>query len=581
MARILVALLLLQFSKAIHPRYALVDGDTETMWQRPDGTVKGIFFIAHGCKHQGPDVFTEVTETGEKFEECAKTGFGKCLGLPEEVTLRRYGLKRGYVVMSVSGGHGIQSCWFGEADIAKVEKAVAHIRKEEKLMDVPLLALGASSGGAMVGLLPGAESSSGLGHLSCIVPEVMGVDTELNANVPTLFIHMPKDKRTAAKVDENIQDLKSRKVRVHELRAEPQKVTVEYLSKCLDEKKAQELVKAYQEEKIIDSDGFITREPRSRHWTSTAKKVVGSEDTLTADESCLSELMNVAWAMHEFTSQFAQEIFDFCEGKEISSGALLQSADDTRWSTEVGLIEVFEFGETGKPLAVALHGMAKSKIHEWDHTAEALAKAGYHVLVPNFHSLPSNLNPGSIAQSQIRSIVHDLMKQSNSKEITLLLGKSWGGGVASELVSDPVLKVKKMVLVAPGGEMLPWPATCEVALFWCEDDPVVPIKKADQHPDLLQKLKLFHKEKKGGHTVLDSYIPHILQFAAGTKSVELLQMSSGTERTTLPPNYEPFKIFMVLLIGVALPAFLYYRRAMHEKRYEKRSPRGDIMGAKE
>ena len=29
---------------------------------------------------------------------------------------------------------------------------------------------------------------------------------------------------------------------------------------------------------------------RSRHWTSAAKKVVGSEDTLTADESCLSEL---------------------------------------------------------------------------------------------------------------------------------------------------------------------------------------------------------------------------------------------------------------------------------------------------
>ena len=28
--------------QAIHPRYALVDGDTETMWQRPDGTVKGL-----------------------------------------------------------------------------------------------------------------------------------------------------------------------------------------------------------------------------------------------------------------------------------------------------------------------------------------------------------------------------------------------------------------------------------------------------------------------------------------------------------------------------------------------------------
>jgi len=566
---------LLQLSKAAHPRFALVENAIETMWQRPDGAVKGLFFIAHGCKHQGPDVFTEVTETGAPFKECAQSKYGKCLGLPEEVSLRRYALSRGYVVMSVSGGSGVQSCWYGNSDVPKVAKAVAHVRQEEKLgPEMPLFALGASSGGDFVGLLPGADSSS-LGKLACIVPEVMSVDSEVNANVPTLFIHMPKDKRTAAGVQENIQDLKSRNVRVSEIRAEPQKITEEFLMKCMDAKKAQQLVKVYQEDGIIDSDGFLTNDGRSRFWTGSAEKVLGTSESLVPDESCLSELMNVAWAMHEFTSQFAKEVFDFCEGKEISHSLIQESSG---WKTELGPIEVFEFGEANRPLAVAIHGMAKSKIHEWDLTAEELAKAGYHVLVPNFHSSP-DLKPGTISTGAIKSILQNLMLKSEQQQISLLLGKSWGGGVASKIAADPLFKVNKLVLVAPA-EIFKWPSDCEVALFWTEDDAVVPIKRADANPDLIRKLEFFHKEKTGGHQILDAYVPLIRDFAVKPRSVELIQTNTRTE-----PSFEPFKMFMILLIGVALPGFMYYKRYLNEKRYEKRSPRGaspiDAIGARE
>eukprot|EP00435_Cladocopium_sp_Y103_P045084 s414_g12.t2 len=571
------ALVLLQLCKAAHPRFALVENAIETMWQRPDGAVKGVFFIAHGCKHQGPDVFTEVTETGAEFKECAQSKFGKCLGLPEEVNLRRYALSRGYVVMSVSGGSGVQSCWYGARDVPKVAKAVAHVRQEEKLgPEMPLFALGASSGGDFVGLLPGAESSSGLGKLACIVPEIMPVDSTVNTNVPTLFIHMPRDKRTAAGVQENIQDLKSRNVRVSEIRAEPQKVTEEFLTKCVDAKKAEQLVKAYQEGGIIDSDGFLTNDGRTRFWTATTEKVLGTEkDSLVPDESCMSELMNVAWAMHEFTSQFAKEVFDFCEGKDISYALIQESSDG--WKTELGPIEVFEFGKANQPLAVAIHGMAKSKIHEWDPTAEELAKAGYHVLVPNFHSL-QDLKPGTISTGAIKTILQNLMTQSKQQQISLLLGKSWGGGVASKIAADPLFKVKKLVLVAPA-EMSKWPSDCQVALFWTEDDAVVPIKRADAHPELIEKLDFFHKEKTGGHQILDAYVPLIRDFAVKPvpRSVELIQTNARTD----PQSFEPFKMFMILLIGVGLPGFMYYKRYVNEKRYEKRSPRGDVLGARE
>ncbi|CAK9077627.1 unnamed protein product [Durusdinium trenchii] len=539
---------------ALHPRYERVDGDVETLWQRPEGPVKGLFFIAHGCNHQAPDVFTEVTETGETFKECASSIFGKCLGLPEEVALRHYALSRGYVVMAVSGGDGRQSCW-SAGDLERVAAAVAHVRKEEKLSEMPLLAMGASSGGAFVGLLPSLDASSGIGKLACIVPEIMGVNTDVNEHVPTLFIHMPRDSHTAHAV----KDLTVRKVRTGELRAEPQKVSAQFLTKCLKEDQAQRLSKAFQEQHLVDSQGFLREDPRHRRWIATAESVLGFDapDSLVADESCLAEVMNVAWAKHEFTAQFAEEIFDFCEGKELK---LAQMAPG--WKTELGPIEVFEFGPKQGPLAVAIHGMAKSMLHEWDHTAKALAEEGYHVLLPNFHSMSNGLTPGTISSDSVSIVVKDLMRQSSNNGISMLLGKSWGGGMASKISQDTALKVQKMVLVAPA-ELNPWPETCAVALFWAEDDAVVPIRKAETHPELQQKLTLFHKEKTGGHRVLDAYVPLIRHFShqrAEAHKVELLQKEESAKRSAWNGLHTSFKVSLIGLLGLAVPGYFLYRR---------------------
>merc|ERR1712228_40771 len=58
---------------------------------------------------------------------------------------------------------------------------------------------------------------------------------------------------------------------------------------------------------------------RNRKWVSVVRKALSGKtsDTLVSDESCLAEEMNVAWAEHEFTSQYAEEILNFCEGKDI------------------------------------------------------------------------------------------------------------------------------------------------------------------------------------------------------------------------------------------------------------------------
>jgi len=508
----------------------------ETLWQRPAAEPKGIFFIAHGCEHQGTDVFNEVGGDGWKFDSCAHSNLGRCLGLPEEVALRHYALSRGYVVMAVSGGSGVKSCWYGNSDVPKVVEAVRHVREAEHLgQDVPLIAMGASSGGAFVGLLPGAE---GLGKLQCIVPQIMSVDSRVNEDVPTLFVHMAKrDVGTAARVSAAINDLKTRNVRVGEIRLEPRPITTSFLQGCVSEADAASLIQAFKDASVVDDEGFLRENSRLREWVPAARRALpNSPDTFEPDESCLSELMNVAWAQHEFSAQYAKEIIDFCEGKEFhpiglvdrdmmrpsdGSATGVEESGKGAWTTRLGKLEVFEFGASSSPLAIALHGMNKAMLHEFDPVAMRLAKDGYHVLIPNFHS-NQNTRPGRISEEEVADVLHDLLVASGRKELAVLLGKSWGGGMASAAAGKPDLQVQKLVLVAPASASpQSWPASLPVALFWAEDDTVVPLPTEDSRPDLLGRAQLFHTEKTGGHRVLPSYADAIAKFARASTAAEV------------------------------------------------------------
>mmetsp|Transcript_67024 Transcript_67024/g.187387 ORF Transcript_67024/g.187387 Transcript_67024/m.187387 type:complete len:326 (-) Transcript_67024:77-1054(-) len=300
------------------PQYASVgSGAVETVWQRPAAEPpRGILFIAHGCRHQGPDIFSEVGRDGWVFEACKNTNFGRCLGLPEEVRLRAAGLAHGYVVMAVSGGSGAQSCWHGKADAPRVALAVEHVKRSEGLPeDAPVLAVGASSGGAFMGHLAAPVEQGGLPHLRCIVPEISGIDARANRGVPTLFVHMPRDKRTAAAVARELGELRGRGIRSSELLVKPAPVTEQLLGQCLDAEPAADVLRAMQADKLLDEHDMLKDDARRRMWVKTVREAIAgrSTDTLVGDESCLSELFNVAWAQHEFTSQYAEEMLKFCE----------------------------------------------------------------------------------------------------------------------------------------------------------------------------------------------------------------------------------------------------------------------------
>eukprot|EP00929_Paragymnodinium_shiwhaense_P101871 TRINITY_DN65067_c0_g1_i1.p1 TRINITY_DN65067_c0_g1~~TRINITY_DN65067_c0_g1_i1.p1 ORF type:complete len:393 (-),score=58.99 TRINITY_DN65067_c0_g1_i1:159-1217(-) len=299
---------------ARRPKYFRVNRDIETVWQRPPGEPKGIFLIAHGCQHQATDIVSDVGPDGWRLQECSRSYFGRCLGLPEEVRLRQAARRRGYVVMAVSS-IGYRRCWDMAKDVDRVKAAVAHVKTAEGLpADAPVLASGASSGGAFMGPLAGVD---GLAHLRCIVPQIMGIHEAPNRGVPTLFVHMPKDGRTAVSVARDRKKLKASGVRNDEIEVQPVPVTLDLLRPCLQGDVAEAVLAALASSGVLDDQGFLKDDARHRQWAFPVRKVLSGfpnvEDSLQADESCLSELMNVAWAKHEFTAQYAEDMLDFCE----------------------------------------------------------------------------------------------------------------------------------------------------------------------------------------------------------------------------------------------------------------------------
>lgn len=301
-------------------------GDIETLWQRPPVQPKGIFFIAHGCHHQAPDIFSEVGQDGWVFEACRKSYFGRCLGLPEEVRLRRAALQRGYVVMAVSGGVGKQSCWFGK-DVERVIEAVRHVKKAEHLQaDAPVLASGASSGGSLMGLL---ALPNQLPNLTCIVPQVADVHTltwgSMERKIPTLFVEMDIDGFTLDGIDDDLIALRAKGVRAAKIKVHPHEVTPAFLEDCLSPELARRVVEALKKHSVLDNEGYLKEDSRSGAWVKPIQPIIEgrSNDTLVPDESCISEKMNVAWAFHEFTGEFAEDMLDFCEekGKYASDGS--------------------------------------------------------------------------------------------------------------------------------------------------------------------------------------------------------------------------------------------------------------------
>mmetsp|Transcript_54280 Transcript_54280/g.115829 ORF Transcript_54280/g.115829 Transcript_54280/m.115829 type:complete len:251 (+) Transcript_54280:152-904(+) len=210
---------------------------------------------------------------------------------------------------------------------------------------------------------------------------------------------------------------------------------------------------------------------------------------------------------------------------------LAEAASLPAWkevSTSLGSIKLRELGPHDGPLAICIHGAMNNEFirGEWDEIALKLAEAGYHVLIPNFHSGPKTTTPRHTNSDDVRALIVDLaftldgFVPSRYKAVAapkvFVLGKSWGGRQAAEIALLP--QVVGAALVAPAigekeaGIIMP-KIKGEVVLCMAKDDPVVPFSRAAKFLQNLPEKQTFIEAASGGHKVLPEYTLPILALA--------------------------------------------------------------------
>jgi hypothetical protein len=268
-------------------------GSSEYLYQAPPSP-RGMLFLAHGCGHQMQDWWFKTPSV------CSD-----CFGLPEEVAIVELAMKHNLVAVAMSS---VGPCWSVE-DGARVARIMIKLEKD---YTGPMFAFGASSGGNFVAsILPKAIKDAG-GNLSGFISQIMATEPA-DADIPAVYITMNRDKRTDQAASEIVKSLQSRKVSSRHVRLAPIPVSRHYFSDRIaniSDSKSDLMVKDLSASNILDSSSMLIHDPRVSEWRRALEKHRG-EDSLIADKSPISEVMNVAWAMHEISRDSVDESLQF------------------------------------------------------------------------------------------------------------------------------------------------------------------------------------------------------------------------------------------------------------------------------
>ncbi|XP_076917957.1 uncharacterized protein LOC143578177 [Bidens hawaiensis] len=270
---------------------------TELIWQIP-GSARSVLFLAHGCNGKAANFW-------DKSLDC-----DHCVGLPEEKAIVSEALDRKFAVVAVTSKG---KCWSLMKETIVVERVIKWWVKKQNLEKLPVVALGASSGGYFVSML-----ASKMKFSSIVVMIAEGVFDRIGATKdypPTLFVHMPKDKRRKRLIDANLEVMRNQGVDVAEVECLELPLSPRFLAERvpgLGLKASAELFGVFKEKGFVDERGYLVRDGWVLPWKEAAseRKVSLPNEVLI---SYIQEELNLAFAYHEMTSLQSERMFNWFE----------------------------------------------------------------------------------------------------------------------------------------------------------------------------------------------------------------------------------------------------------------------------
>ncbi|KAK7276777.1 hypothetical protein RIF29_17923 [Crotalaria pallida] len=279
-----------------HPTKEFRNG-TDLIWQVPESP-KGVLFIAHGCNGRAINFWDQSPECPD------------CVGLPEERLLVLHALAQGFAVITISSA---RTCWSYGKEVLVVKDIIGWWISKRKLEKLPLMALGASSGGYFVSVLATAMKFN-----SIVIMIAEGVFDEMDIKrdyPPTLFVHMPKDFSRQQKIDEHLEILKEKGIDVGVVECMEFPLSPNTLSDRIpgvDQNLSGKLFEFFKEKGFIDQSGYMRRDGRA----IKLKKALDEKKTILLDKRLVHHIveeLNLAFAYHEMTSIHSDQIFKWFE----------------------------------------------------------------------------------------------------------------------------------------------------------------------------------------------------------------------------------------------------------------------------
>jgi pimeloyl-ACP methyl ester carboxylesterase len=176
-------------------------------------------------------------------------------------------------------------------------------------------------------------------------------------------------------------------------------------------------------------------------------------------------------------------------------------------------------GTPDSKLVLGIHGLSRRNgWHTWQPMLAPLGRAGFFAVsvdLPGWGQSES-WTSGSTGVSEgvafVIAIINGLEKSS-----AVLMGKSWGGGVALQAALDSPERVEKLILTAPAYPDLADLSTLSqpVLMAWSEDDPVIPYAYSAEYSEVIPEITLV-TYSSGGHSAApkntDDFAPRAIAF---------------------------------------------------------------------
>lgn len=293
------------FTHSIEGGFTSVDVLVHT----PDKKPKGIIFLAHGCSHSHTDFWPSTPVV------CPQ-----CLGLPEERAIVKIAREEfDLVVVAMSSLNRMSKCW-SPNDETRVAQVLSDIAQQYS-QKLPIFAFGASSGGSFVGRnLFSRIREKGLtlnGYIAQIAaPNPLPFTDDPTDILAAVYITMNRDESTEQKARSTLEDLERQRIPCTHITLDPLPVSNDFFHERIPEyslEQSTKMVQALKDGGYIDPQySWLKDDPRRSDWRKVIRSFVSNSlDSLEPDESPISEVMNVAYGMHEMTRDGVREGLQF------------------------------------------------------------------------------------------------------------------------------------------------------------------------------------------------------------------------------------------------------------------------------